>query len=86
MLTPARANQPQPHGGRLTAPMAHFRRAVETLNSQLAEQFGVERNRAKSVPGLCARVQAKLAAHTVGLLLNCPAGRLLRSLKAPALI
>jgi DDE family transposase len=86
LLTPARANQRPPQGGRLPGLIAHFRQAIETLNSQLAEQFAVERNRAKSVPGLCARIQAKLTAHTIGLLLNCLCGRPLRSLKALALI
>jgi hypothetical protein len=86
LLTPLRANQRRAQDGRLGALIAHFRQAIETLNSQLAEQFAVERNRAKSVPGLCARIQAKLTAHTIGLLLNCLCGRPLRSLKALALI
>ena len=86
LLTPARVNQRQPQDGRLGALIAHFRQAIETLNSQLAEHLQVERNRAKSVPGLCARIQAKLTAHTLGLLLNCLCGHPLRSLKALALI
>jgi DDE family transposase len=78
LLTPTRADQRPPH--------AHFRQAIEALNSQLTGQFQIECNRAKSVPGLCARIQAKLTAHTVGLLLNCLCARPLRSLKALALI
>lgn len=46
------------------------RRVVETVNSQLAEQFGVERNRAHTFPGLCARLYSKLAAHTLCVYLN----------------
>jgi hypothetical protein len=86
LLTPARLNQRRPQDGRVAGLIAHFRQAIETLNSQLAEQFRVELNRAKSGPGLCARIQAKLAAHTVCLLLNCLCGRPLRALKALALI
>jgi hypothetical protein len=86
LLTPLRANQRQTQDARLAATLAHFRQAIETLNSQLAEHLQIERNRAKSVPGLCARVSAKLTAHTVGLLLNCLAGRPLRALKPLALI
>lgn len=86
LLTPARTNQCLPQDPCPARLLAHFRQAVETLNSQLAEHLQIERNRAKSVPGLCARIIAKLTAHTVGLLLNCLAGRPLRALKPLALI
>jgi hypothetical protein len=46
------------------------RRVVETVNSQLAEQFGIERNRAHTFAGLCARLYGKLAAHTLCIYLN----------------
>ena len=55
--------------------IAHFRQAIETLNSQLAGPCNVERNRAKCLPGLCARVQAKPTAHTLGIALNQDAGQ-----------
>jgi hypothetical protein len=86
LLTPPRADQLAPHDKHRSTLVSHFRQTIETLNSQLAEQFQIEHNRAKSVPGLCARIQAKLTAHTVGLLLNCLCGRPVRSLKALALI
>ena len=86
LLTPTRANQRQQHPAALTRAIAHFRQVIETLNSQLAEQFHVERNKAKSVAGLCARRQAKLAAHTLGVYLNCLLGRPLLHLKDLALI
>jgi Transposase DDE domain len=86
LLTPRRANQRPQHPAALTRAIAHFRQAIETLNNQLAEQFRIECNKAKSVGGLCARLQAKLAAHTVGLLLNCLLGRPLLALKALAVI
>ena len=86
LLTPTRANQRRQHPAALTRAIAPFRQIVETLNSQLAEQFHVECNKAKSVAGLCARIQAKLAAHTLGLYLNCLLGRPLLHLKDLALI
>jgi hypothetical protein len=86
LLTPKRANQRQQHPAALTRAIAHFRQVIETLNSQLAEQFHVECNKAKSVAGLCARLQAKLAAHTLGVYLNCLLGRPLLHLKDLALI
>ena len=67
LLPPTRANQRRPHPAALTRASAHFRQVIETLNSQLAEQFHVECNQAKRVTGLCARLQAKLAAHTLGV-------------------
>jgi hypothetical protein len=86
LLTPTRANQHPAADAPLATTLAHFRQTIETLNSQLAEHLQIEHNRAKSVPGLCARVIAKLTAHTIGLLLNCLDARPLRSLKALALI
>lgn len=46
------------------------RQVVETVNSQLAEQFGVEVNHAQSFWGLTARLYTKLTAHTLCLYLN----------------
>jgi hypothetical protein len=86
LLTPKRRNQREQLPEALTRTITHFRQAIETVNSQLAGQFQVERNRAKSVTGLCARIQAKLTAHTVGLWLNCLLGRPLLALKALAVI
>lgn len=46
------------------------RQIIETVNSQLAEQFGIEVNHAQSFAGLTARLITKLTAHTVCLFLN----------------
>lgn len=46
------------------------RQISETVNSQLAEQFGIEVNHAQSFGGLTARVITKLTAHTLCLSLN----------------
>jgi hypothetical protein len=86
LLTPKRANQAEQQPAGLTRAIAHFRQAIETLNSQLSGQFQIGCNRAKSVPGLCARVQAKLTAHTIGLYLNCLLGRPLLALADLAVI
>lgn len=87
LLTPRRANQPaDPHPHPLHPLLSSLRQAIETLNAQLAGQFQIERNRAKSVPGLCARVQAKLTAHTLGIYLNECLGRPARALAALNLI
>jgi hypothetical protein len=87
LLTPRRANQPDdpcPHP--LTAVLSSLRQAIETLTAQLAGQFQIERNRAKSLFGLCARVQAKLTAHTLGVYLNHLCGQPTRALAALNLI
>lgn len=46
------------------------RQIIETVNSQLAEQFGVEVNHAQSFWGLTARLITKLTAHTLSVCLN----------------
>jgi hypothetical protein len=46
------------------------RQIIETVNSQLAEQFGVEVNHAQSFWGLTARLITKLTAHTLSVVLN----------------
>ncbi len=86
LLTPKRRNQLVQLPEALTQAINHFRQIIETVNSQLVGQFNLQRNRAKSLSGLCARVQAKLAAHTLGLYLNYLLGRPLRALMDLALI
>ncbi|HSH79926.1 MAG TPA: IS982 family transposase [Herpetosiphonaceae bacterium] len=86
LLTPKRANQRLQLPAGLTALINHFRQLIETVNSQLADQFHVETNKAKCMSGLVARLQAKLAAHTLGIYLNVLSGRSLLDLKALALI
>jgi transposase len=86
LLTPTRANQRVQHDPALQRLIAHVRQAIETLNSQLSDQFHIECNKAKSLDGLCARVQAKLTAHTLGFLLNALDHRPPLALKNLALI
>jgi hypothetical protein len=86
LLTPKRKNQLAQLPEALTQAINHFRQRIETVNSQLVGQFRLQQNRAKSIFGLAARVQAKIAAHTLGLYLNHLLGRPLRALADLALI
>jgi DDE family transposase len=81
LLTPKRANQAEQLPAALTGAINHFRQIIETVNSQLVDQFHLQRTRAKSMGGLCARVMAKLTAHTVGIYLNLLLNRPLLALK-----
>lgn len=46
------------------------RQSIETVTSQLAEQFRIEVNHAQGFDGLCARLYTELTAHTLYLDLN----------------
>jgi hypothetical protein len=48
----------------------HLRQIVETVNGQLTEQLHIETNHAHTFWGLCARLRAKLTAHTLCIYLN----------------
>ena len=43
---------------------------IETVNSQLTQQFSIERNHARTFWGLCTRLYGKLTAHTLCIYLN----------------
>jgi hypothetical protein len=73
VLTPRRHNQKVPLLEALTQAINQARQISETINSQLVNQYALQRNRARSVGGLATRINAKPAAHTLGLCLNhCP--------------
>lgn len=57
---------------------ASKRQLIESVIWQLKDYFGLERHRAKSLNGLLARLTAKVAAYTVGQVLNERLGRPLR--------
>ena len=86
LLTPHRSNQREQLPEALARLVTHFRQMIETINSQLAGQFSIEINKAKCVSGLVARVQTKVAAHTLGMYLNVLTGQPLRALAALAVI
>jgi hypothetical protein len=70
LLTWPRRNQRQQLPQRLYKPFQDLRRRIETVNSQLCEQFALERNHALSFFGLVTRLATKLAAHVLCVLLN----------------
>jgi hypothetical protein len=71
LLALTRKNQKkQPLPTPLRQVIPHWREICETVHSQLAEQFHIQRNRARSFYGLCARLIAKITAHTCCVFLN----------------
>lgn len=52
-----------------------FRQIIATVNGQLSTQFGLAHHEAHTSPGLCARLQTKLTAHTLCLYLNRLSGQ-----------
>jgi IS5 family transposase len=65
-----RANQKRRVSAATRRMLNGLRQIVETVNSQLADQFHIEINHALTFEGLCVRLQTKLAAHTLCLYLN----------------
>lgn len=70
LLTLPRRNQHQQLPKPVCRQFTWLRQRIETVNSQLSEQFHIERNHAYSFSGLTARLLTKLAAHTVQIYLN----------------
>lgn len=70
LLTLPRRNQKRQVAAPVRRLFGAARQVVETVNSQLAEQFGVETNHAQGFWGLTARLYTKLTAHTLCLYLN----------------
>lgn len=70
LLTIPRRNQHRQLPPSLVHLHNHWRHIIETVNSQLAGQFQIETNRAKTFWGLCTRLYSKLTAHTLCLYLN----------------
>jgi hypothetical protein len=70
LRTIPRSNQKQ----QASPAFRHFHNAVrqliETVNSQLAGQLGIEKNYAHSFWGLCTRLYTKLTAHTLCIYIN----------------
>jgi hypothetical protein len=70
LRTLPRRNQRQQVPPAVARALNAARQIVETVNSQLAGQFGIETNHAQSFWGLTARLITKVTAHTVSLALN----------------
>lgn len=65
-----RRNQKQQISPTLKRMYNALRQIIETVNGQLSEQFNIQKNHAHSFWGLCTRLYAKLAAHTLCIYLN----------------
>lgn len=70
LIAMRRANQKRKLPASLIRLSNQFRQIIETVNGQLTEPFGVERNYAHSFSGLCAQLFTKLTAHTLCIYLN----------------
>lgn len=70
LLTLRRTNQKNQLPVPLRRAIEQARQIIETVNSQLARQFGIETNHAHTFDGLCARLHTKLAAHTLCIYIN----------------
>jgi hypothetical protein len=70
LLTLPRRNARQPAPPPLRRLVNGARQIIETVTSQLTEQFHIEVNHAQSFWGLTARLYTKLTAHTLCLYLN----------------
>lgn len=56
-------------------PFQDARRRIETINSQLSQQFHIQVNHAHSFFGLCTRLATKITAHTLSVFLNWLLGK-----------
>jgi hypothetical protein len=74
LLTLPRRNQKRQPPAAVRRLVSTARQVIETVNSQLAEQFKVETNHALTFGGLTARLYSKLTAHVACVYLNRLAG------------
>jgi hypothetical protein len=70
LLTVPRRNQRRQLPDEAARLLNRARQIVETVNDQLAEQFGLAAHHAHTFRGLCARRYTKLTAHTRCIYLN----------------
>jgi hypothetical protein len=70
LRTIPRANQKQQVSKHYQHLHNAIRQLIETINSQLSGQLGIEKNYAHTFWGLCTRVYSKLTAHTLCIYLN----------------
>lgn len=70
LITLPKRNQKQQVNRETRRLINRVRQIIETVNGQLTEQFQIESNHAHSFWGLCARLNSKLAAHTLCIYLN----------------
>jgi Transposase DDE domain len=73
--TPLRKNMPDNRPAAMVKLGQRLRRLIETVNSQLAQRFHLERVRARDLWHLTSRVNRKILAHTLCCWLNSQLGR-----------
>lgn len=70
LLTLPRKNQKQQYPAEIQRLFNAVRQTIETVNGQLSEQFGIEKNHAHTFWGLVTRLYTKLTAHTLCIFIN----------------
>lgn len=75
LLTPRRRNQREQWPVALTKVWNGLCQIIETVNGQLTDQFAIGRHQARTFPGLAARLETKLTAHTLCIALNWQLGK-----------
>lgn len=70
LLTLPRKNQKQQYPAEIQRLFNAVRQTIETVNGQLSEQFGIEKNHAHTFWGLVTRLYTKLTAHTLCIYIN----------------
>ena len=70
LLSLKRKNSRNPLEKQLRNVLSKTRRRIETTFSQLAEQFNVNKVKAKSKWGLMLRITIKILAHNVSFIIN----------------
>ena len=70
LITVPRRNQKQQISRQTKRWINQMRQIVETVNGQLSQQFHIKHNHAHTFWGLCARLYAKITAHTLSIYLN----------------
>ncbi|WP_273704458.1 IS982 family transposase [Candidatus Accumulibacter cognatus] len=73
--TPWRDHMKDSRPKSFVAQIVSVRRRIETVIGQLAESFSMERNGARKLLPLVSRIYRKVAAHTLGVLINQSLGR-----------
>jgi hypothetical protein len=75
LQTPLRSNMKDDRDPAFVRRLLRIRKTVETVISQLAGRFGIERTWARDPWHLTSRMARKLLAHTMGVWLNVCCGR-----------
>lgn len=70
VLTHKRKNQKEQNSKWLNSFISKTRKIIETIFSQLTDQFNISKNRAKVLFGLVSRVVRKITAYTIALYIN----------------